>query len=369
MLRRLKDQLNGGKSQTLPNNSHGKSSGTAGNIRSWLGGGSGSGSFRDGSAASIHPTGTLQQTWQRASVATRVTWISILLSFLFVGFGWRYIRYYNAGFYLSCHSVHCELTVTPVGWDRRVQLTDISRHQLVGAVGIKTLKNGSFITDQNVNLVDTFSRGPPKKHGMAIQSSSYKGPDENGHYISYAVILADEQDNLGDHPSEGEEERIPDVDLKPLHRYMDDFQTTHEGEVKPVTQYRLIAQKFGIWQSKRRARMTIQKFESYIQRRRQRLVVRESAPPAWQGVVAMVFGFVGLLLTVALGQFQDPVVHRGPGVRRQQQQHQSAKRDVVKDAFQTATPARYEVSTSSVPASTASAGFRRNVTQARKRGS
>lgn len=386
MLRRLKDQLDGGKSsQTLPGTSYHSATSRWNPLQKKHvgGGGNNANSFRDGSAASIHTGSALQKTWQRASVPKRVTWTSLLTCIFMVWFGWRWIRYSNAGILLNCHSVTCELTVTPRGWGRQVRIPDMARDQLVTAVGIKASKDGTFVTDKNIVLTESYAGNTGSKKYK--KSSSYKGPDENGHYLAYAIVLTDKPQRTADGgASESGEDNVvvPDADLKLLLPYMDEIDITDDGgggdrggdRVDKVKQYRLIPRKFGVRQSKRRVRTMVQKVESYSKRRRQKLVLREFAPPSWQGVSMIVLGIMGVLLVCVLGQFSDPVVHRGPGVRRQQQQQQSVKkqRDSVKDAYKPATPSQYEVSTTSRPvaaATTATSGYRRNTTQARKRGS
>lgn len=358
-MRRLKDQLDGGKSQSLPGSSYSSGSNSWNPLQQQSAGG-----FRDGSAASIHTPGRLQRTWRRASVPTRVTWVACVGSILMVWLGYRWIRFAHAGIVIACHSVTCELAVTPVGWGRKVKIFDVNRRQLVNAVALKTTKNGSFATDQNIVLTDSFA-GKVSKYNKI---STYKGPDENGHYFSYGIILEDMQTRVSD-PTADEESRVPDADLKLLLPYMDEIRSADNG----VTQYRLIPRRFGVQHHKRRVRTSVAKFEGYIKRRRQKLVVHETAPPAWQGVVLIVFGAIGLLISLMLGQFQDPVVHRGPGVRRQQQHQQQSvkKRDLVNEAYQPATPPQFEVSTASRPAQAAAStsGYRRTSTQARKRAS
>ena len=115
----------------------------------------------------------------------------------------------------------------------------------------------------------------------------------------------------------------------------------------------------------------IQKIESYVKRRRQKLVVRENSPPSWQGVLLMVFGGIGIILAALLGQFQEETAVKGPGVRRQLS-HKKTVKHTVADSYASATPARYEVSTTptappAAPAQVQKASYRRNVTQARKR--
>lgn len=435
MLRHLKDQLNGRKAaERLPATSYSTSSSPAGprwnplannNIQSpqMIGNtnNGSNGSYRDGSAAAIDTVPQLQKIWQRASVPTRTSYITLVTAVCMVWYGWRWVRYDSAGILLDCHSVLCELKVTPIGWGKSVVIRDMPRHQLVDVFALKTTRDGTFVTDQDIVLHEPYTHSDSNniikknnKKGGKKKGSSYKGPDENGHYLSYGIVFADAQPpnvaanhrNMEDGSSVSEEGHntdntnnengnrlAPDADLHLLRPYMDwqesrlssdtDKVESSDGAASPQQQqklYRLTPRKFGVRASKRRVRTMIQKLDSYIKKRRQKLVLREFAPPAWQGVILMVVGCMSFFLVLALGQFSDPVVHRGPGVRRQQQQqgrqqqqqqhqypHRSAtksKRDSVTEAYQSATPSQYEVSTSSTPPSSGGAmSYRRNTAQ------
>ena len=80
----------------------------------------------------------------------------------------------------------------------------------------------------------------------------------------------------------------------------------------------IIIRKFGINQSRRRVKTTVQKIDSYIKRRRHKLTVKENTPPAWQGILLLVLGIFGLLLTMLIGQYWEPPEKKrqtGPGTR------------------------------------------------------
>lgn len=314
------------------------------------------GKSMDGSAKSIHTAPTLQEAWRRSSIPVRITWIAILTCIFMFWYGIRWLRYNAAGISLDCNSITCQLTVRPVGWGRKVTLNEVPRHQLLHSKAVKTDKQGYFVTDQNIILHDPFVARDKKNKYKNKSSSNYKGPDENGYYLSYALFLTNHP--IESHVEEGAAPISP-VDLSPLKQYADVI-TAEDGS----EQYRLIPKRFGIRQSRRRVRTMLQKVESYTKRRRQKLLLKESTPPAWQGVLLLVFGFIGFLLTLMLGQFQEERVTRGPGIRRQQQHH---LKHSVSDPYKSQTPARYEVSTTPSLSSQTS-GFRRNTTTARKRG-
>jgi len=50
------------------------------------------------------------------------------------------------------------------------------------------------------------------------------------------------------------------------------------------------------------------------------LTVKENCPPSWQGILLLVLGIFGLLLTLLIGQIWEPEAHsntQGPGTRSQ----------------------------------------------------
>jgi len=378
MLRSIKNHLPWSKKESLPIGSYRAPSAS----HSW---GPRKNSFQDGSAASIHTTPTLQQAWQRASPTVKATWISLLACICMTWFGWRWIRYNSAGLYLNCHSTACELKVIPIGWKKKVVIEDLSRSQLQNAFAVKTTKLGAFVTDQNIQLTEPYDRSKKKSKYNKSKNSNYKGPDENGNFLSYAIVLSDkkaddsnqrrrQQKEKGLAEEErGQEAQQPEVDLRLLHPYMDPMEASSSDETANAAEsagrlFRLIPRQFGVRQSKRRVRTMIQKIESYIKRRRQKLVVRENSPPSWQGVLLMVFGCIGIVLSAVLGQFQDEAAVRGPGVRRQQQNANKRPPHTVADSYASTVPSSYEVSTKPAPQpQVQKAGYRRNTTQARKR--
>jgi hypothetical protein len=298
--------------------------------------------------------------WQRASAAVRTSWIVLIVGFVMLLYGWRWVRYSSAGVALTCHSLACDITIYPIGFHRSIKISNIHRQQLSNVMGIKTKRDGTFVTDQNVVLMEPYTtkkKGKSKSSSYA-KSSAYKGPDENGHYLTYAILLRDRDTSKPDIVVNGEEETetVPEVDLTPLLPYLDAIESTSDSaKMEPhPPQYRLIPRKFGTRHSQRRVRTMVQKIESYMKHRRQKLVVIENAAPAWQGIVLIVVGAMVVLITCAVGQFYDEVAHRGPGVRRKEQlkKHNPspstiiAKRKmVVQNVNQLATPLQYEVRT------------------------
>lgn len=334
----------------------GKSSTTNG-----YGGGYGGGN--DGSAASIHLQSPVVRAIKKSSRSVRISYACVVGFLFLISLGYRWIRSQNASVWLTCHKQECHLQITPTGFRTGISL-HLSRKQLVGTLPVKTLADGTFVTDSAIKLNEewkqrTSKKGKKKSSKHAPSSNTYKGPDEHGFYLSYAILLKDkEQVGVGmnnetisqDTPIKPadltEESERDDADLTPIRKYLD---TTDEPGV-----HRLILRKFRLSQTKRRVRTMTQKVDSYIKKRRHKLILKENAPPSWQGILMCVIGLIGVLLSFLLGQFwEEEVGSSGPGVRRQKKHlpHDNPRKPKTIDdsVFQTQTPARYEVSAGPKP--------------------
>lgn len=211
-----------------------------------------------------------------------------------------------ASIWLTCHAQECTLELTPPG--ARTQTVVFSRTQLYQTQATRVDKNGKFLA------VDTSKYEPPErgnKKKKGYKSGSYKGPDADGMYKSYCIKFHVQT------PSNVEktEEDVPDGDFSKVAQYLEKDRTDDaEGEV-----FVLHMRKFGLAQSRTRIRSMINKVESYMKRRRQKLLVKESAPLPWQGLLFLIFGLLGLMLTLIIGQFWEETTPRrqgGPGARR-----------------------------------------------------
>ena len=200
------------------------------------------------------------------------------------------------------------MQLTPPGI--RTQTLIFPREQLHSAQATKVDKSGKFLS------VDTSKYEPPQrgkkgKNKKKYKSGSYKGPDENGLYSSYAIKFHPESPQLPE--KENSEDAIPDADFSKLEQYFERERTDAGGFV-----YALHMRTFGLAQSRTRIRSMVNKVESYMKRRRQKLLVKESAPLPWQGLLFLIFGLLGLMLTLLIGQFWEEAPRRqgGPGARR-----------------------------------------------------
>ena len=260
------------------------------------------------------------KAWKKSSTLTKYSYYVMLFFFLLFIFGFRHLRYWNcecSGYYLldpyrtyvslscffasfflasillTCQSQECSLDVKPPG--HKTITVDFARNQLHSTQATKTDKAGNFLS------VDTSKYQPPRK--KKGKHGAYRGPDENGEYRSYALKFKKSTSDEG-------EEDVADGDFSDLSDYL----SWEEGEGLYVLHMR----KFGLTHSKTRIRSMISKVDSYIKRRRQKLVLRESVPVSWKGIVCLVFGLLGLTLTLLIGQFWDEPQKRqgGPGARR-----------------------------------------------------
>ncbi|CAB9499653.1 expressed unknown protein [Seminavis robusta] len=289
----------------------------------------------DGSGKAIRMEAPIARAWKKASGYTKGSYYALITCFLMTYFGYRWLRWNHASVHLTCHSEECTFWITPQGWNGSHKAT-FPRHQLVSAEAMKVTKEGEFV--EMSPRLDNFQDIPGKgKNKNKKKTSSYKGPDKNGHYPSYRVTLRvaseeQQQQQTGDStPGDAEEilsNEIPSSPLTTIERFME-----KGSEENTLT---IIIRKFNIGQSRRRVKTTVQKIDSYIKRRRHKLTIKENVPPAWQGILLLVVGIFGLLLTVLIGQFWDddsshlPKKRQsGPGTRTRKTPDYKGKRPSV----------------------------------------
>jgi len=279
---------------TLPTTSYNSSGGVGGLP---LGGG-GSGAL-DGSGRSIKMDAPVVKAWKKASGYTRWTYYFLGFTLFTIFYGFRTLRYWNASIWLTCHQQECTLEITPPG--TRTMTVIFPRTQLQSAQPIKTDKDGNFIE------IDRDKYEPPPRKGQKKTkkySSNSRGPDSDGRYKTYRINL------LKESPKGDDKDNVIDSDFSEVKKYLNE---EDDG------MYSLHFRQFSLTQTRLRIRSNINKVESYVKKRRQKLLIKESAILPWQGILFLVFGLVGLLLTILIGQFWDeaPRKQGGPGARRQ----------------------------------------------------
>lgn len=208
-------------------------------------------------------------------------------------------RFSTASIWLTCYQHECTLEITPAG--RRTISVEFARTQLDFAQAIKTDKAGNFLS------VDTSKYEPPrrdKKGRKSYKSGSYKGPDELGEYKSFSLNFRKRTPDDVEKPAD-----VPDSDFKEVLQYMREV----DGDILSLGMRR-----FGLAQSRTRVRSSVNKVDSYVKKRRQKLVIKESATLPWQGILCLIFGLLGTMMTLLIGQFWDEKPHKygGPGSRR-----------------------------------------------------
>lgn len=267
--------------------------------------------------------------------------------------GWRWLLHYNAYLKVECNSTDCFLRFASIGRYKKLKL-EIPRHQLKDVRAVKVSPYGQ-VKEDNVNLNEEWRNVQKMKTGNGKKTSkknsainSFKGPDANGNFLTYAITFKDKSDfrkKEGD-DDQVQAERLSDLEgnEKDLSAILGPFgHRLDNGDI------RVVFRQNGLTQTHRRVRNMHSKLDSYIKKRRQKLNVRETAPASWQAILLVVFGLVGFLLTLLIGLFWDEndiynssKKEGGPGVRRRHHHSDVKKED---NPYGRQTPSRYEVST------------------------
>lgn len=301
------------QNDTLPSTSYG-----TGQSRSNSFSFSGGGGTVDGSGRSIKMDAPVVKAWKKASGYTRYSYYFLVIT-LFMGFyGFRSMMYWNSSIWLTCHQQECTLEITPPG--TKTITVVFPRTQLHSARPIKTDKGGKFIQDDNDKYEPPERKKKKKKYKNQKPNWNSKGPDSMGRYRTYEIrFLKESPEKISDN--------VEDTDFSTVKEFL---RTTDEGH------YALHFRHFSLSQSRMRARSNVNKVESYVNRRRQKLIIKESTNLPWQSIMCFVFGLVGTLLIVLIGQFYDEEPRRqgGPGARR------SRNKPSSRSAYNSRTPSK-----------------------------
>jgi hypothetical protein len=315
----------------------------------------------DGSAASIRLQTPVALQWQRSTTGMKISYITFVSCVIMMILGWRLLTYHASHVHVNCSSTECYFKLRIVG-RKNFEFT-IARSQFLGAKAVKTNYYGTVLVQDDVNLNEewkTFEKGGRGKHQKNM--NTYKGPDKNGNYLSYALYIRNKQPSEQKRPVQ----RIPphskfyrgnDTDADAAadtntntavydeageivpERHISHRALVGSGSggggggggfaeavvvvvstsdsqaaaaplppataAPPPLEYRILVRQYRIVQTRRRIRNQLQKIESYTKLRRQKLNFKENAPPDWRGILCMVFGFIGVLLSILLGVFWD----------------------------------------------------------------
>lgn len=160
------------------------------------------------------------------------------------------------------------------------------------------------VKDEHGNMVER------KRSVPAYSNIHSTGPDKDGHYDSYSIILENPSSDEYKHRDESLK-TTPMTDLKPILPF---------GTINEHGQYVLIFRQMGIAHSKRRVRTVVQKIETYLNQRRSKIVIQEEKDLNWKGIVGLVVGLFGVLVTILFGQLlEEEEEIRLQTVRRQKQ--------------------------------------------------
>mmetsp|Transcript_32987 Transcript_32987/g.71388 ORF Transcript_32987/g.71388 Transcript_32987/m.71388 type:complete len:409 (+) Transcript_32987:207-1433(+) len=282
------------------------------------------------------------EAFSKASLHTKATYVWLLLSLAIAWTGFRGIRHGHASVWLTCTSKSCQLEITPPGPPKVTRIT-ILREQIIRSDVVKVDADGEVVrvlegTAASGVMPHRYTSANKKKRGKATgrkHDLGDKGPDEDGNYDSYVLVIredgadtsasAKEKEDGINGEGEGEGEGVtsggedgrtqrkpgehPTNKLEPLNRFI---------EPNDIGEYIFHMRRFNLGQSRRKALSTVTRINSYVRNRRHKLAVRETKHVAWQAIVAIVFGLFSLILSLLCGQFFEPEhVHSviGPGTR------------------------------------------------------
>ncbi len=238
---------------------------------------------------------------------------------------------------------------------KRKSKIDIDREQLVRADNIKwdpitqriTANYGSNSPtyssqqkDEGEDESTTASKRPTKpwnKHDKKKkkQKPSYRsgGPDDDGFYDSYVIVLRDplpaanlsENEDYDESPSKKMQRQ-----MQAQHKFMVNDPNSLSSLLAPFaiqdgsesrqnsrrineneetvfsnTEYIIHPRDFNIGQTRRLPRTAVAKINAYTKGRRTNFILRESRPVAWQGLIMLILGIFSFVLCLLLGQFYE----------------------------------------------------------------
>jgi len=328
----------------------------------------------DGSGKSIKMESPLAKAIRSADGFIKGTYVWFFISLFFIWGGWSWIRRNSASTVLDCNAGGCTLTIqTPYSFlprnsisgvplktksrsKRRIKI-DFKRDQLVRADNIKWNPESQMIVKNYGINAPTYdsqqqkqeedaeeeeegdSKQPTKPWNQQNKKRKYKakkyknykknnspynrngGPDTDGNYDSYVIILrdplppSDESDEEAD-PNESPSKKMQ-RQMAAAHRFMSRDPNslasllapfaiaTDGGSNSDSTEYVIHPRDFNMGQTRRMARTSVSKIIAYSKGRRSSCIIRESRPVAWQGLVLLIIGIFSLVLCLLLGQFWE----------------------------------------------------------------
>ena len=353
-------------------------------------------SYADGSGKSIKMEAPLVKAIRTADGFTKGTYIWLFISLFFVWTGWSWIRSDSSSMILECNANGCTLTInTPKAFlPRNTPLNDVGkrkskrknkiqiwREQLVRADNIKWDPQSDQIVENYGNNSPTYSNNQNNndsgedeeqpmnykndKHGRKKKYERYKrkyntngynyrtgGPDEDGNYDSYVVVLRDPL------PSTAESDAVEDHEESPSMKMARQMQEQHKrmasdpnslanrlapyavaadgNELASSTEYILHLRDFNVGYTRRMARTVVSKINAYVKGRRSSFIIRESRPIPWQGLVMLILGIFSTVLCLLIGQFWEesdptkvgPYKQRMAEIKRRKEMEKYSRRNL-----------------------------------------
>mmetsp|Transcript_19660 Transcript_19660/g.27999 ORF Transcript_19660/g.27999 Transcript_19660/m.27999 type:complete len:391 (+) Transcript_19660:263-1435(+) len=350
-------------------------------------------SYADGSGKSIKMEAPLVKAIRKADGFTKGTYIWLFISLFFVWAGWSWIRSVSASMILECNSNGCTLTInTPKAFlprntpfnvgkkskTKRKNKIQIWREQLVRVDNIKWdpesdqilenygLDSPTYSNNQNSNDSDEDEEQPMndknkrkkkyEKYKRKYNTNGYNyrtgGPDEDGNYDSYVVVLRDplpstESDAVEDHEESPsmtmarqmqEQHKRMANDPNSLANRLAPYAIASDGrELASSTEYILHLRDFNVGYTRRMARTVVSKINAYIKGRRSSFIIRESRPIPWQGLVMLILGIFSTVLCLLIGQFWEesdptkvgPYKQRMAEIKRRKEMEKYSRRNLA----------------------------------------
>lgn len=262
---------------------------------------------------------------------------------------------------LDCHAGGCTLTVhTPYKFVptslsggiptkksfKRSTKIEIARDQLVRAENIKWDPKSKVIVEnyginappnasgiQNEGEGDDYERRPKKPRDKRKYKQKYpkykkksenwnSGPDANGNYDSYVLVLRDSlslveneaENDPNESPSQGMDRRMAAQRLSAMNDpnslssllapFIINDKSTN-ADISSSMEFIIHPRVFNLGQTRRLARTSVAQINAWTKRRRAHCIVRESRPVAWQGLVLLILGIFSFVLCLLIGQFWE----------------------------------------------------------------
>ena len=234
--------------------------------------------------------------------------------------------------------------------NKRKNKIQIWREQLVRADNIKwDPRSDQLLENYGVNSPTYASNNAPEdneetnkkqgqkknkydkyKHKYNTNGYNYRtgGPDKDGNYDSYVVILRDplptttaessQEEGGGDTNNEESSSMKMARQMQEQHNRMTNDPNSLANRLAPYavvadggndltssTEYIIHLRDFNIGYTRRLARTVVSKINAYVKGRRSSFIIREARPVPWQGLVMLIVGIFSFVLCLLIGQFWE----------------------------------------------------------------